>query len=258
MTSIFGPRWNTPWTRHFRISISPSESIGASVLPQRGQLIVSAIQVGSEAEVETPVGFPVVRSKTGRSDTPTRPADRYFLSLQQPQHSPFGVGVPQHGQHPVSIVILLSGWFYTFHPTGRSSLLCVELGMLIGELAERSGVPARTIRFYEQAEVLTAPQRSANGYRVYLEKTLAELTFIKRGRRLGLSLDEIREILGLGRAGRMPCRRVTAICDAHLHEIGRQMEELAAFRELLEQTRRKASAKCGLTQEDFCKAIMGL
>ena len=130
--------------------------------------------------------------------------------------------------------------------------------MLIGELAERSGIPARTIRFYEQAEVLTAPERSANGYRVYSDKTLAELTFIKRGRRLGLSLDEIREILGLGRAGRLPCSRVTAICDAHLREIERQLEELAAFRDLLEQARRKASARCGLTEEGFCEAIMGV
>ena len=130
--------------------------------------------------------------------------------------------------------------------------------MLIGELAERSGIPARTIRFYEQAKVLTAPERSANGYRAYSDKALAELTFIKRGQRLGLSLDEIREILGLGRAGRMPCSRVTAICDAHLQEIERQMEELVAFRRLLEEARRKAEAKCGLTREGFCKAIMGL
>ena len=130
--------------------------------------------------------------------------------------------------------------------------------MRIGELAERSGVPARTIRFYEQAKVLTAPGRSANGYRVYSDRALAELTFIKRGQRLGLSLDEIREILGLGRAGRMPCSRVTAICDAHLQEIERQMEALTAYRKLLEDVRRKAEAKCGLTSEGFCKAIMAL
>lgn len=130
--------------------------------------------------------------------------------------------------------------------------------MLIGELAERSGVPARTIRFYEQAKVLTAPPRSSGGYRVYSERTLAELTFIKRAQRLGFSLDEIREILGLGRQGRVSCDRVTALCDAHLGEIDRQMAELRAFRKLLEQARRKARAGCGFTREGFCKAIMGL
>ena len=130
--------------------------------------------------------------------------------------------------------------------------------MLIGEVAERSGVPARTIRFYEQAKVLTLPPRSSGGYRIYSDRTLAELTFIKRAQRLGFSLDEIREILGLGRAGRMPCDRVTVLCDTHLTEIDRQMAELQAFRKLLQQARRKAKAGCGFTHEGFCKAIMGL
>jgi DNA-binding transcriptional MerR regulator len=130
--------------------------------------------------------------------------------------------------------------------------------MLIGQLAERSGIPARTIRFYEQAKVLTAPERSPNGYRVYSDRTLAELTFVKRAQRLGFSLDEIREILGLGRAGRLPCNRVTALCDEHLREIDRQIGELQAFRKLLDAARRKAKAGCGFTREGFCKAIMGV
>jgi MerR family transcriptional regulator, copper efflux regulator len=130
--------------------------------------------------------------------------------------------------------------------------------MLIGELAERSGIPARTIRFYEQAEVLTPPERSSNGYRIYSDRTLAELTFVRRAQRLGFSLDEIREILGLGREGRLSCTRVIALCDAHLDEVDRQMAELQTFRELLAQTRRKARAGCGFTREGFCRAIMGL
>jgi DNA-binding transcriptional MerR regulator len=130
--------------------------------------------------------------------------------------------------------------------------------MLIGEVADRSGVPARTIRFYEQARVLSAPQRSANGYRVYSERTIAELTFVKRAQRLGFSLGEISEVLGLGRSGRLPCSRVTEICDAHLDEIERQMGELIAFRRLLEDTRHKARTGCGFTREGFCNAIMGL
>ena len=130
--------------------------------------------------------------------------------------------------------------------------------MLIGELAERSGVSAKTIGFYEQARVLTPPERLDNGYRVYANKTLAELTFIRRGQRLGFSLVEIREILGLGRSGRLPCNRVTAMCDTHLAEIEGQMAELQAFRTLLESARRKAKTGCGFTREGFCKAIMGI
>ena len=57
-----------PWTTHFKISISPSESIGASVLPQRGQLIVSAIQAILEVDVSALVGGPAASNKTGRSE----------------------------------------------------------------------------------------------------------------------------------------------------------------------------------------------
>ena len=160
--------------------------------------------------------------------------------------------------------LLLIPWFYTFHLTGRSRAIPTPPtgvtfgGMLIGDLAERSGVPARTIRFYEQSRVLTAPARSAGGYRLYSDRALAELTFVKRAQRLGFSLENIREILGLGRSGRMPCDRVTALCDAHLSEIDRQLAELQLFRKLLKRVRRKAKAGCGFTADGFCKAIMGL
>jgi MerR family copper efflux transcriptional regulator len=129
--------------------------------------------------------------------------------------------------------------------------------MLIGEIAERSGIPTRTIRFYEQARVLTPPARTPAGYRVYSTRALAELLFVKRAQRLGFSLDEIRELLGLGRASRLSCNKVMALCDAHLNEIERQIEELQAFKVLLERARKKARAKCGFTRDGFCKAITG-
>ena len=130
--------------------------------------------------------------------------------------------------------------------------------MLIGELADKTGVAAGTIRFYEQAQVLTPPARSAAGYRVYAERALAELAFVKRAQRFGFSLDEIREILSLGRSGRLSCNRVTALCEAHLTEIDRRMQELQEFRKQLQQAHRKAKAGCGFTREGFCKAIMGI
>ena len=130
--------------------------------------------------------------------------------------------------------------------------------MLIGEVAERSGVPARTIRFYEEAKVLTAPARSRTGYRIYTERTLAELTFVKSAQRLGFSLEEVREILGLGRQGRLPCSRVVALCEAHLVQIEQRMAELQAFRRQLQNARRKAKASCGFTREGFCQAVMGM
>lgn len=129
--------------------------------------------------------------------------------------------------------------------------------MLIGEVATRSGVPTRTIRFYEQAGVLTPPARSPAGYRIYSEGTLAELVFVRRAQRLGLSLDEIREILSLGRSGRAPCGRVAAMCETHLANIEMQMKELRAFQRHLREAQIKAKAGCGFTREGFCRAIMG-
>ena len=73
--------------------------------------------------------------------------------------------------------------------------------------------------------------------------------------RLGLTLEETREILSLGRAGRRPCERVAAICDAHLAEIDRKMAELQAFRQHLQEAKRLTERDCGFTHEGFCRAI---
>jgi DNA-binding transcriptional MerR regulator len=127
--------------------------------------------------------------------------------------------------------------------------------MRIGEVARRSGVAAPTIRFYEATHLVTRAPRSASGYRVYSDRILDELAFIRRAQRLGLSLAETREILALGRAGKKPCYRVVAICTAHLADIDRQIEELRTFRTHLEAARRLAEADCGFSPEGFCRAI---
>ena len=90
---------------------------------------------------------------------------------------------------------------------------------------------------------------------MFSERVLDELTFIRRAQSLGLTLDETREILNLGRAGKKPCARVTAICDAHLMEIDRRMAELQSFRENLKAARALAHKGCGFTPEGFCRAI---
>src|SRR5688572_9486042 len=130
--------------------------------------------------------------------------------------------------------------------------------MRIGEIARRSGIPAHTIRFYEDYRLVTRAERSDSGYRVYTDRTIDELAFIQRAKRLGFSLDEIREILSLGRGGKMPCRRVSTLCAAHIKDIDQQMAELRTFRRSLQEAERQANAGCGFTPEGFCRAIMGL
>ena len=90
---------------------------------------------------------------------------------------------------------------------------------------------------------------------MYSDRVLDELRFIRRAQRLGLTLDETREILSLGRAGRKPCERVAAICAAHLAAIEKRMAELRAFRHHLEEAKQLAEKGCGFTSEGFCRAI---
>jgi len=129
--------------------------------------------------------------------------------------------------------------------------------MLIGEVARRAGVAAGTIRFYERHALLAAAPRSRGGYRVYAEGTIQEIGFIKTAQSIGFSLDEIRDILKLGRGGRKPCARVVAACRAHLADIDRRMAELRAFREGFTATLELAqNTNCGFTHEGFCNAIV--
>jgi MerR family transcriptional regulator, copper efflux regulator len=127
--------------------------------------------------------------------------------------------------------------------------------MLIGEAAQRSGIPAHTIRFYERRKLVSRATRLPSGYRVYSDRVLNELRFIRLAQRLGLTLEETREILSLGRAGRKPCGRVATICETHLAEIDRKMAELQAFRQRLQHAKRLAERECGYTTEGFCHAI---
>ena len=126
--------------------------------------------------------------------------------------------------------------------------------MLIGEVARRTGIPTGAIRFYEREKLVAAPTRTASGYRQYSERAIREIDFIKRAQRLGLSLDQIREILSLGRKGQ-PCARVVAICQQHLDEIERRMAELRALRQHLLATVESARSGCGVTPDGFCRAI---
>lgn len=77
-------------------------------------------------------------------------------------------------------------------------------GLLIGEVAKRTGFPAPTIRYYEEVGLLRKPSRAESGYRSYSSKTVDELLFIKKAQTLGFSLEEIGEILQLSRSGRRP------------------------------------------------------
>ncbi len=106
-------------------------------------------------------------------------------------------------------------------------------GLLIGELADRVGVKAQTIRYYERLGVLSPARRTAAGYRRYGPDAAAALAFIKKAQALGFSLDDIKRVLDLSRAGRAPCSTVLALAKDHLEELDQRIEQLQGLRQQL-------------------------
>lgn len=105
--------------------------------------------------------------------------------------------------------------------------------MLIGELADRVGVNTKTIRYYESIGLVPQPPRTDSGYRVYRAEDEARLVFIRTAQHLGLSLDEIREVLALRDAGTAPCEHVRDMLHEQIRTVSRRITELRRMREEL-------------------------
>lgn len=104
--------------------------------------------------------------------------------------------------------------------------------MNIGEVAERSGIPPKTIRYYEDIG-LVRPQRSGNGYRAFRETDLHKLAFLGRARALGFSIEDCRTLLSLYEDETRESAQVKAIAKDHLMTIDRKITELRAMRDTL-------------------------
>nr|WP_290668437.1 MerR family transcriptional regulator [Ardenticatena sp.] len=98
--------------------------------------------------------------------------------------------------------------------------------MHIRELAKRTGVSPKTIRYYEEIGVLPAPKRAPNGYRIYDEHDVERLRLVVGARRLNLSLDEIKEIIALRERGEAPCRVLLDRLKEKADEIADRIREL--------------------------------
>lgn len=104
--------------------------------------------------------------------------------------------------------------------------------MNIGRAAEASGLPAKTIRYYEDIGLLT-PERRANGYRTYGQADLTRLSFLKRARGLGFSVDDCRDLLSLYDDRDRASAAVKAIASEHLRAMDEKIAELQALRDTL-------------------------
>ena len=105
--------------------------------------------------------------------------------------------------------------------------------MRISEAARLSGVSARLIRHYESAGLLSAAGRDANGYRIFDERNVHELRFIKRARSLDFPIKQIDDLLDLWRDKKRPSGKVRALAEHHKQAVVSRMEVHRSIIEVL-------------------------
>lgn len=108
--------------------------------------------------------------------------------------------------------------------------------MKIGELGQATATKVETVRYYEKIGLLPPPARTAANYRAYGADHLARLSFIRRARDLGFTLEAVRELLTLADDKAQSCEAVDVIARAHLTEIDRKVADLQALRAELART----------------------
>lgn len=95
----------------------------------------------------------------------------------------------------------------------------------IGELSKLSGFPADTIRYYEKLGILKKPDRAGNGYRVYTSDTLNILLFIRRGKVMNFTLDEIKQVLNMTEDETAVCGDVLPMVEEKIIKFKQQIED---------------------------------
>jgi MerR family copper efflux transcriptional regulator len=106
----------------------------------------------------------------------------------------------------------------------RSSLL------RIGELSQKSDLPVKTLRYYEELGLIQSVQRTSGGFRQFSPDCLPRLDFIKRAKTLGLSLQEIHHILSIHDQGEMPCHEVKHTLQEKIETIEQRIQELTELK----------------------------
>ncbi len=122
-------------------------------------------------------------------------------------------------------------------------------GLTIGKLAAAEGVGVETVRFYQRRGLLALPKRQGSGFREYSEDDRQRLAFIRRARRLGFSVGEISDLLGLAEGGRSD--DIIGAAEAKLAALGEQIRELT----LLQCRLRRLVRVCAHGDRDDCVAL---
>jgi Cu(I)-responsive transcriptional regulator len=124
----------------------------------------------------------------------------------------------------------------------------------IGEAAAEAGVSAKMIRHYEDIGLLPAAARTEAGYRQYGERDVSVLRFIRQCRRLGFSMPQIAELMGLWSDSHRASREVKALAQRHVAELDQKMREMAEVKQALE----RLVAACHGDDDPHCAILDGL
>lgn len=127
--------------------------------------------------------------------------------------------------------------------------------MQIGELASATTTKVTTIRFYEEIGLLGRPARTASGRRTYGPTDADRLSFIRNGRRLGFSIDEIRSLLALADQPERDCAEATEIASRHLADVEGRLRQLGALRDELAAM---SAAGCSAKTMAECRVIQAI
>ncbi|SFG60521.1 Cu(I)-responsive transcriptional regulator [Neptunomonas qingdaonensis] len=106
--------------------------------------------------------------------------------------------------------------------------------MNIADAAKHTGLSSKTIRYYEQQQIIPPAKRGDNGYRQYDKEQLERLLFIKRARALGFSLSDSHELLLISQDSERTSAAVKQKAERHLHTVNQQIEQLQQMRDVLE------------------------
>jgi DNA-binding transcriptional MerR regulator len=108
--------------------------------------------------------------------------------------------------------------------------------LTIGKAARESGLTPDTVRYYERLRLIERPRRSNGGYRLYNERALERLRFIRHARSLGFSLDEVGALFVQHSSG-AKCVKVRELLESKIVEIDRRVVALTQFRTSLVEYR---------------------
>lgn len=104
------------------------------------------------------------------------------------------------------------------------------MSFTIGDIGKATGTKVETVRYYERIGLLPKPPRSEGNYRTYGQREVERLSFIRRARALGFSLDQVRALLALSDDGERDCATVDQLASAHLREVEAKIADLKVLR----------------------------